>query len=177
MAKLDAHKLVFIDESGFDTKMTRLRGRAARGEPCTGSVPHGQWSNTTFIAGLRTDRIDAPMLLPGAMNGDVFEAWARTELVPTLSPGDIVICDNLNVHKNAAARQAIQACGAELRFLPSYSPDLNPIEMLFAKLKKVVRSAEARCFDTLCDALKTALNAVPKEECYNYIRRSGYAPT
>ena len=177
MAKLDAHKLVFIDESGFDTKMTRLRGRAARGAPCIGSVPHSQWSNNTFIAGLRTDRIDAPMLLPGAMNGDAFEAWVRNALVPTLSPGDIVICDNLNVHKNAAAREAIQGCGAELRFLPSYAPDLNPIEMLFAKIKKIVRSANARCFDTLCQAIKTALNAVSKDECCNYVQHSGYAPT
>ena len=177
MAELDVHKLVFIDESGFDTKMTRLRGRAARGAPCIGSAPHGQWSNSTFIAGLRSDRIDAPMLLPGAMNGDAFEAWVRSALVPTLSPGDIVICDNLSVHKNFAAREAIQGCGAELRFLPSYSPDLNPIEMLFAKIKKIVRSANARCFDTLCQAIKTALNAVPKDECYNYIQHSGYAST
>jgi len=177
MPGLDPSKLVFIDESGFDTKMTRLRGRAARGAPCIGSVPHGQWSNNTFIAGLRADRIDAPMLLPGAMNGAAFQTWVRTELVPTLTPGDIVICDNLNVHKNAAARKAIENCGAELRFLPSYSPDLNPIEMLFAKIKKLVRNAEARCFDTLCHAIKTALHAVPKAECSNYLRASGYAPT
>ena len=177
MPKLDAHRLIFIDESGFDTKMTRPRGRAARGAACMGSVPHGQWANTTFIAGLRTDRIDAPMLLPGAMNGEAFQAWVRTALVPTLGPGDIVICDNLNVHKNAAAREAIRACGAELRFLPSYAPDLNPIEMVFAKIKKLVRSAEARCFETLCQAIKTALQAIPKEECSNDIRSSGYAPT
>jgi len=147
MKDLDADKLVFIDESGFDTKMTRLCGRAARGAPCIGAVPDGHWRNNTFIAGLRAARIDAPMLLTGAMNGAAFAAWVEQSLAPTLKPGDIVICDNLNVHKNASARRAIEARGAALRFLPAYSPDLNPIEMLFAKLKNHVRSAEARCFN------------------------------
>ncbi len=145
-----------------------------RGRPCIGTVPHGYWGNNTFIAGLRADRIDAPMLMKGAINGDAFAAWVGKALAPTLSPGDIVICDNLSVHKNARAREAIRARGAEIRFLPAYSPDLNPIEMLFAKIKAIVRSANARCFDTLCEAIKKALNAVSKTECSNYTRHAGY---
>lgn len=177
MITLDPAKLIFIDESGFSTKMTRLRGRAAKGTPCIGSVPYGHWGNTSFIAGLRHDRVDAPMLIKGAVNGAIFAAWAEQALAPTLKPGDIVICDNLNVHKNAEARKAIEAKGAELRFLPAYSPDLNPIEMLFAKIKTIVRSEAARCFDSLCDALKKALEAVKPDECSNYIRHAGYEPT
>ena len=115
MSALDPSKLVFIDESGFDTRMTRRFGRAARGAPCVGAVPHGHWRNNTFIAGLRSDRIDAPMLIEGAMDGDAFSAWVERMLAPTLSAGDIVICDNLSVHKNAQARAAIEARGAELR--------------------------------------------------------------
>ncbi len=177
MKSLDPGSLVFIDESGFNTKMARLRGRSARGEPCIGSVPHGHWGNNTFIAGLRSDRIVAPMLIPGAMDGDAFEVWVEKALAPTLGKGDIVICDNLNVHKNNAARTAIEARGAELRFLPAYSPDFNPIEMLFAKIKARVRSAAARCFDTLCNAIRKALNAVTTSECSNYLRHAGYDPT
>ena len=177
MTALDPEKLVFIDESGFDTKMTRRFGRAARGAPCLGAVPHGHWRNNTFIAGLRSDRIDAPMLIEGAMDGDAFCAWVEQMLVPTLSAGDIVICDNLSVHKNARARAAIKARGAELRFLPAYSPDLNPIEMVFAKLKAIVRSAAARCADTLCNAIASALAAFTPQECALYLRHAGYAST
>ena len=174
MAGLNQAALVFIDESGFDTKMCRRYGRARRGRRCEGAVPHKSWRNHTFIAGLRQGRIDAPLLLPGAMNGAIFAAWVAGELAPTLKPGDIVICDNLSLHRNPAAQAAIVARGAELRFLPAYSPDLNPIEMLFAKLKSCVRSAAAGCFDTLCTALKSALNAVTDTECTNYLRHAGY---
>ena len=177
MPGLDPAKLIFIDESGFDTKMTRRCGRSARGTPCIGAVPHGHWRNNTFIAGLRADRIDAPMLIEGAMDGDAFCAWVEQSLAPTLTAGDIVICDNLNVHKNARARAAIEARGAELRFLPAYSPDLNPIEMVFAKIKAWVRSAAARCAETLCVALKSALEAITQGECANYIRHAGYGST
>lgn len=177
MPARDAAKLVFIDESGFNTRMTRLYGRSARGTRCVDRIPHGRWQTNTFIAGLRLDRVDAPMLLEGAMNGDAFEVYVRDVLAPTLSPGDVVICDNLNVHKNAAARQAIEQRGARLEFLPSYSPDLNPIEMLFSKLKALVRDAAAECFDSLCDAIKNALAAVPPEECANYLGHIGYRPT
>ena len=157
---LNPSKLVFIDESGFDTKMARRFGRAARGAPCVGAVPHGHWRNNTFIAGLRCDRIDAPMLIEGAMDGEAFCAWVEQMLAPTLSAGDIVICDNLSVHKNAQARSAIEARGAELRLLPAYSPDLNPIEMVFAKIKTLVRSAAARCADTLCAAIAYAMQGI-----------------
>ena len=177
MMTLDPTKLVFIDESGFNTKMTRLRGRSARGTPCVGSVPYGHWQNNTFIAELRNDRIVAPLLIPGPIDGDAFVVWVERALAPTLSKGDIVICDNLNVHKNARARAAIEACGAEMRFLPAYSPDLNPIEMLFAKIKSIARSAAGRCFDTICDAIAKALNDVPETECSNYLRHAGYDPT
>lgn len=177
MKTLDPSKLIFIDESGFNTKMTRLRGRAPSGQPCVASVPHGKWESQTFIAGLRADRIDAPLLLRGAMNGTAFAAWVIQFLAPTLKPGDIVVCDNLSVHKNAQAHAAIEARGAELRFLPAYSPDMNPIEMLFAKIKDHVRSAAARCFDTLCDALKAALNTVAPDECANYLNHAGYQST
>ena len=170
-------KLVFIDESGFDTKMTRRFGRSARGKACLGAVPHGHWRTTTFIAGLRADRVDAPMLLSGAMNGVSFSAWVTQALAPTLQAGDIVVCDNLSVHKNADARTAIEAAGATLLFLPPYSPDFNPIEMLFAKIKAIVRGAEARCFEQLCDALKQALEAVRPSECRNYIQHAGYSST
>lgn len=177
MPERDAAKLVFIDESGFNTRMTRLYGRSARGMRCIDQIPHGRWETNTLIAGLRLDRVDAPMLLEGAMDGDAFEAYVRDMLAPTLVPGDVVICDNLNVHKNRAAREAIEACGARLEFLPSYSPDLNPIEMLFSKLKALVQDAAADCFDSLCDAIKDALDAVSTEECANYFRHIGYRPT
>lgn len=174
MQSLYPASLVFIDESGFNTKMVRLCGRSARGEPCIGATPHGHWRNNTFIAGLRSDRIVAPMLLPGAMDGDAFELWVEKMLAPTLNEGDIVICDNLSIHKNAAARAVIEARGAELRFLPAYCPDFNPIEMLFAKIKALVRSAAARCFDTLCTAIGKALEAVTDTECSNYLTHAGY---
>jgi transposase len=190
MPGLDPAKPIFIDESGFDTKMTRRSGRSKRGKACVGAVPHGHWRNNTFIAGLRTDRIDAPMLIEGAMDGAAFCAWVAQSLAPTLTAGDIVICDNLNVHKNARARAAIEARGAELRFLPAYSPDLNPIEinrtltrthgvrvLIFAKLKALVRSAAARCAETLCIALKSALEAITPDECASYIRHAGYGST
>jgi len=177
MSALDPSKLVFIDESGFDTRMARRCGRAPRGAPCVGTVPHGNWRNNTFIAGLRNDRIDAPMLIEGAMDGDAFCAWVEQMLAPTLQPGDIVICDNLSVHKNAKARAAIEARGAELRFLPACSPDLNPIEMVFAKLKALVRSAAPRCADSLCSAIASALTTFNPKECARYLRHAGYAST
>ncbi len=175
--ELRPEQLIFIDESGFDVKMARRSGRAPTGTPCLGAVPFGRWGNNTFIAGLRLGGTCAPMLMQGAMNGDWFCHWVETQLAPTLAKGDIVVCDNLSVHKNARARAAIEAKGAELRFLPPYSPDLNPIEQMFAKIKCIVRSLAPRCFDTLCDAIKTALDAISQKECANYLRNAGYAPT
>lgn len=173
--ELRPEKLIFIDESGFDVKMTRRSGRAQAGKPCLGAHPFGRWGNNTFIAGLRLAGTCAPMLMQGAMNGDWFCHWVETQLAPSLSEGDIVVCDNLSVHKNARARVAIEAKGAEVRFLPPYSPDLNPIEQVFAKIKGIVRSLAPRSFDTLCEAIKAALNAISQQECANYIQNAGYA--
>ena len=177
---LDPARLVFIDESGFDTKMTRGFGRSDQGMPCLGAVPHGRWGSNTFVAGLRMRTTCAPMLMQGAMDGAWFSFWVETQLAPTLCKGDIVICDNLSVHKNAGARAAIEAAGAagaELRFLQAYSPDLNPIEMLFAKIKTLVRSAAPRSFDTLTQAIGAALKAITPDECTAYIQHAGYHST
>ena len=170
MAGLNPDKLVFIDESGFDTRMTR---RFGRGAPCVGAVPHGHWRSNTFIAGLRSNRIDAPMLIEAAMEGDAFRARLGQMRAPTLRAGGMVVCDILGGHKNAKARAAIETRSAELRFLPACFPDPNPIEMVFAKLKALVRSAAARC-DTLCSAIASALTISTPQECARYLRHAGY---
>jgi transposase len=156
--------------------MARLRGRAPRGERLRCPVPHGHWRTTTFVAGLRLSGIDAPMVIDGAINGESFLAYVRQVLVPTLSPGDVVIMDNLGSHKGAAVREAIEAAGASLRFLPPYSPDFNPIENAFSKLKALLRKAAARTRDALWDAVGTALDAFTPNECRNYIAAEGYEP-
>ena len=156
--------------------MARLRGRAPRGERLRASVPHGHWRTTTFVAGLRLRGIDAPMVIDGPINGEVFLAYVRRVLVPTLKPGDVVIMDNLGSHKGAAVRGAIEAAGAELRFLPAYSPDLNPIENAFSKLKALLRRIAARTRDALWDALATAIDAFTPAECANYFTAAGYEP-
>ena len=140
---LDPTRIVFIDETAPNTKMARLYGRAPRGERCRAPVPHGHWKTTTFTAGLRHDGIAAPMVLDGPMNGEAFLAYVEQALVPALRPRDIVIMDNLPAHKVHGVRQAIEAAGASLRYLPPYSPDFNPIEMAFAKLKALLRAAAA----------------------------------
>jgi len=168
---LDPTSFVFIDESGEDGSTTRAL------PPCFGSVSHGHWGNLTFITKLRNDRIIATMAIPGAMDGDAFAVWTQKMLAPSLGKGDVVICDNLNVHKSVSTRKAIEAREAELRFLLAYSPDLNPIKMLFAKIKAPVRSAAARCFDTVCTAIANALDTVSAKECANYLRHAGYEPT
>jgi transposase len=137
---LDPAKLVFIDETGLSTKMSRLRGRALRGERCRSAVPHGHWKTTTFTGALRLSGMTAPMVLDGAMNGVTFRAYVEQVLVPTLSPGDIVVMDNLPAHKVEGVRLAIEQAGCELRFLPPYSPDFNPIENAFSKLKAHLRA-------------------------------------
>src|SRR5215468_6144291 len=131
--------LVFIDETWATTNMTRVRGRSPRGERLVAAVPHGHWKTSTFVAALRTSGLTAPLVLDGAMNGEAFRAYVEQILAPTLAPGDIVIMDNLAAHKVAGIRQAIEACGATLLYLPPYSPDLNPIEQSFAKLKALIR--------------------------------------
>lgn len=141
---LDPRRLVFIDETGTSTKMARLRGRAPRGERCRAAVPHGHWKTTTFTAGLRLDGMVAPMVLDGAMNGDAFRAYVEQVLVPELRPDDIVIMDNLPAHKVSGVRNLIENAGARLLYLPPYSPDFNPIEMAFSKLKALLRKAAVR---------------------------------
>lgn len=171
---LDPAKLVFLDETAATTKMARLRGRAHRSERCRASVPHGHWKTMTFIAGLRCDGIVAPMTLDGAMNGDAFLAYVKQALAPELAPGDVVIMDNLSTHKVDGVRQAIEAAGAKLLFLPPYSPDFNPIEKAFAKFKAFLRAAAARTVPELSDAVKNAVDAFSPTECFNYFCCAGY---
>ena len=173
---LDPTRLVFIDETGATTKMARLRGRSKRGERCRAAVPHGHWKTTTFTAGLRLDGLTAPMVLDGPMNGTAFRAYVEQVLVPTLKPGDVVIMDNLPAHKVSGVRDAIEAAGATRLFLPPYSPDFNPIEQAFAKLKACLRKAAARTKDALWLAIAQALDAFAPAECVNYFRNSGYDP-
>jgi transposase len=154
--------------------MTRLRGRAPRGERLVQPVPHGHWKTSTFVAGLRTSGITAPLVVDGAMNGEVFLAYVEQILVPTLSPGDIVILDNLGSHKVAGVREAIERCGAALVYLPPYSPDLNPIEQAFAKLKVLLRKIAARTVGRLWDALGDLLDYFTPQECINYLANAGY---
>jgi len=172
--ELNPVQLVFIDETGASTNMARRYGRCPRGQRLVAAVPHGHWKTTTFIAALRSDRLAAPCVFDGPMNGDCFRAYVEQSLVPTLNPGDIVILDNLSSHKVAGIRDAIEATGAALHYLPPYSPDLNPIEQFFAKLKAALRKAAARTVDALIDAIATALNTLKPSECANFLAHSGY---
>lgn len=173
--KLDPHRLVFVDETWVKTNMTRVRGWCPRGRPYLAKVPHGHWKTLTFLAGLRHDRIVAPCVLDGPINGVAFAAWVEQALVPTLAPGDVVILDNLGSHKNATARNAIRQAGAHMLFLPPYSPDLNPIEMMFAKLKILVRRADERTVEKTWKRVGALLDAFPPQECAAYLRHAGYA--
>ncbi len=173
---LDPAKLIFLDETGASTKMARLRGRSPKGQRCRGAVPHGHWKTTTLVAGLRLGGITAPGVIDGAMDGEMFTLYTAHFLAPTLSEGDIVILDNLPAHKVAGARAAIEAAGATMLFLPPYSPDFNPIEQAFAKIKALLRKAAARTAGALENAIAAALDAFSKEECENYFVNSGYEP-
>jgi transposase len=173
--KLDPDRLVFIDETGASTNMARLRGRAPRGERLIGKVPHGHWKTTTFVAGLRTTALTAPCVIDGPMNTNAFLAYVEQILVPTLKPGDIVVMDNLSSHKAPVIRHAIETAGAKLLYLPPYSPDFNPIEQLFAKLKALLRKAAERSVEALWNRIATLLDAFPPNECANYFRNAGYA--
>lgn len=168
-------RLVFIDETSLNTKMTRLRGRARRGRRLKASTPYGKWGTQTLIAGLRHEGLTAPWVITGAMNRTAFNIYVETQLAPTLAPGDVVILDNLSVHKSARAEAAIRARGAWMLFLPQYSPDLNPIEMAFSKLKAHLRKAAARTFDTLFAALHDICRLFSPDECSNYFKAAGYA--
>jgi transposase len=174
---LDPARLVFIDETGTSTNMARRRGRCRRGERLVGRVPHGHWKITTFVAGLRCDAVTAPFVIDRPMNGAIFRTYLERCLIPTLAPGDIVIMDNLPAHKVAGVRETIEAAGARLVYLPPYSPDFNPIEQFFAKLKALLRKAAERSIDALWDRIGLLLDAFSPEECRNYLRHAGYAST
>ena len=171
---LDPKRLIFIDETGASTKMARLRGRARRGQRCRAAIPHGHWKTTTFTAGLRLNGLVAPMLLDGPMYGDTFLAYIEQVLVPELAKADLVIMDNLPAHKVAGVRQAIEGAGARLLYLPSYSPDFNPIEMAFSKLKALLRKAAARTITELWEAIAEAIEQFTRQECINFFAAAGY---
>jgi transposase len=173
---LDPEHLVFIDESGATTKMARLRGRAPRGQRCRAPVPHGHWKTTTFVGALRLTGMTAPMVLDGPMTGPAFLAYVQQVLAPTLDARTTVIMDNLPAHKVAGVRTAIEATGARMQLLPPYSPDFNPIENAFAKLKALLRRAAARTIPDLWDAIRDALPQLTPDECANYFTTCGYEP-
>jgi transposase len=173
--KVDPTRLVFIDETSTKTNMARLRGWARKGTRLVEKAPQGRWCTLTFLAALRHDRLEAPCVFRGAINGQSFLAYVRHVLVPTLRHGDIVVLDNLGSHKSKAVRQAIRQAGARLFFLPAYSPDLNPIEQVFSKLKHMLRNAGPRTLKTLWKTIGALLDSFTAEECANYLRNAGYA--
>jgi transposase len=154
--------------------MTPLRGRSPKGERLIADAPFGKWQTQTFIAGLRCDELVAPWIIEGAMDGRTFDSYIRTQLAPSLRPGDVVILDNLSVHKSPRAAQALAERGAWFLFLPKYSPDLNPIEMAFAKLKTLLRKAKARTYDALWRAVGDICDLFEPQECWNYFKDTGY---
>jgi len=173
--RIDPARLVFIDETWTKTNMTPLRGWAPCGQRLPGKAPYGRWKTMTFLAALRHDRLTAPWLIDGPIDGQSFLQYVEEVLVPTLKPGDIVIIDNLGSHKGKAVRQAIRAAGAKLFFLPKYSPDLNPIEKFFAKLKHWLRKAARRTVDAVYNAVAEILPLTSPAECSNYFAQAGYA--
>jgi transposase len=174
---LDPRRLVFIDETGTSTNMARLYGRGKRGQRVVGRVPGGHWKTMTFLAGLRHDAITAPFVIDCAMTRAIFQEYLRQCLVPTLAPGDIVVMDNLPAHKGGRVREIIETAGAELRYLPPYSPDLNPIEQAIAKLKAHLRKAKERSIDALWQRIGSILDLFKPAECANFLANSGYART
>jgi transposase len=169
--------LVFIDETWTKTNMAPLRGWSLRGQRLKAKVPHGHWKTMTFLAALRCDRIDAPCVFDGPINGESFKAYVEQILTPTLKPGDVVVLDNLGSHKSSAIRQMVRAVGARLLFLPPYSPDLNPIEQVFAKFKHLMRRAAERTMEASWKRIAEVLDTFSPAECSNYLVNSGYAPS
>jgi transposase len=174
---LNVEKLVFIDETWAATNMTRSYGRAPKGSRCVASAPLGDWQTTTFIGALRHHRLTAPLVVDGPMDGELFLAWVEQFLCPTLQAGDIAILDNLSSHKVEGVQQAIAAAGATVLYLPPYSPDLNPIEKLFSKLKTLLRKAAKRSTEELWKEIGALLNTVTANECANYFTSAGYVST
>ncbi|MDH7975951.1 IS630 family transposase [Sphingomonas sp. AR_OL41] len=171
----EPHRLVFIDETATTTKMTRLRGRARKGERLKARAPFGHWGTQTFIAALRHDGLTAPWIIDAPMNRKIFETYVETQLAPTLAPGDVVILDNLSSHKSELAKAILKERGAWFVFLPPYSPDLNPIEMAFAKLKAHLRRIKARTIDDLWRAVGNICDLYTPEECWNFLKHARYA--
>jgi transposase len=176
-ARLDPARLVFIDETWAKTNMAPLRGWGPRGRRLPAKAPYGHWKTMTFLAALRHDRIEAPFVFDGPINGEAFRLYVETQLIPTLRPGDVVVLDNLGSHKGKAVRKAIRAVGARIIFLPPYSPDLNPIEQVFSKLKHLMRRAAERSPQAAWKRIGTLLDHFTPEECGRYLTNSGYAPS
>lgn len=172
---MDPATLVFLDETGATTNMVRRYGWAPKGERLIDAAPFGHWRTTTFIAGLRSTGIVAPLVLDGPMTGEIFRAYVEQFLAPALSPGDVVVLDNLPAHRAAGVQEAVAAVGASILYLPPYSPDLNPIEQMFAKLKALLRKAATRSRDVLWETIGCLLQAFSPAECQNYIENAGYA--
>jgi transposase len=174
---MDPARFVFLDETGTATNLARRYGRSPSDRRLVAAVPHGHWRTTTFVAGLRQSGIVAPLVLDGPLSGAAFRAYIEQFLAPALAPGDVVVLDNLAAHKVEGVRQAIAAAGASILYLPPYSPDLNPIEQLFAKLKALLRKAAARTKDELWSAIGRLLDQCPPQECLNYVNHCGYGST
>lgn len=171
---IDVKKLVFLDKTRAKTNMTPTHGRAEIGKHVIDFVPHGHWKTTTFLSALRCDGLTAPLVIDGAINGKIFLAWLKQQLCPMLKVGDIVVMDNLSSHKISGVKEAIESVGATVLYLPSYSPDLNPIEMVFAKLKHFVRKSKPRCVTDLWKKLSQFCDIFSPTECQNYFRYAGY---
>jgi transposase len=177
MPGLDPSRLVFLDETGAKTNMTRTHGYAPRGERLVAAAPYARWQTTTFVGALRAGGFVAPLAVDGALNGELFRAYVEQQLAPALRPGDVVVLDNLACHSAAGVREAVQAAGARLLHLPPYSPDLNPIELAFSKLKRLLRQAAERTVEGLWSALGRLLDRFSAEGCWGYFRHCGYTAT
>jgi transposase len=171
----EPHRLVFLDETSTNTKLTRERGRAPLGERLIADAPFGHWGSQTFVAGLRCDELIAPWMISGAMNRAIFDTYIATQLAPCLAPGEVVILDNLSAHKSKTAQAILKDQGNWMLFLPPYSPDLNPIEMAFSKLKAHLKRVKARTIQQLWDAVGNICDMFDPNECWNYFKAAGYA--
>jgi transposase len=174
-ASLDPQRLVFIDETWIKTNMAPLRGWAPKGDRLRGFAPHGHWRTLTFLGALRCDQLTAPCVFDGPINGECFRAYVEQQLLPVLRQGDVVILDNLGSHKAAILRRIIKTAGARLWYLPPYSPDLNPIEQVFAKIKHWMRAAQKRTIDETCAHIGSLVRTIKPTECSNYFANAGYA--
>lgn len=177
MGKLDPKRLVFIDETWIKTDMAPIRGWGLKGERLRGYAPDSRWRTYTFLAALRVNALTAPCVIDGPINGEMFRRYVRDFLVPTLRAGDIVLLDNLGSHRGHEVRNAIRSAGATLAFLPSYSPDLNPIEQVFSKIKHWMRMAQERTLEAISARLANVIDAITERECRNYINHAGYGRT